>query len=70
MDYQLLGLDWYQVLSEEQLRQAGGPPPGAVRLPGGRFELTIGDASQWMPGSPARSIVEEQASRLLRSRAT
>jgi hypothetical protein len=65
MEHQLLGLVWYQVLSEGQLRRAGGPPLGAVRLPGGRFELTVGDASQWMPGSPARSIVEEQASRLL-----
>jgi hypothetical protein len=65
MEYQILGLAWYQVLSDEQLRRAGGPPPGAARLPGGRFELTVGDASQWMPGSHARNLVEEEASRLL-----
>jgi hypothetical protein len=64
MEYQLLGLAWYQV-SGGQLRRAGGPPPGAIRLPGGRFELAVGDASQWMPGTPARGIVEAQASRLL-----
>jgi hypothetical protein len=66
MEYQILGTVWYQVLSEEQLRRAGGPPPGAARLPGGRYELTVGDADQWMPDSPDRSIMEEQASRLLR----
>ena len=66
MEYQMLGPVWYQVLSDEQLRQANGPPPGAVRLASGRFELTVGDASQWMPGSSARSRMEEQAGRLLR----
>ena len=66
MEYQILSTVWYQVLSEEQLRRAGGPPPGAARLPGGRYELTVGDADQWMPDSPDRSIMEEQVSRLLR----
>lgn len=67
MEYQVLSTVWYQILSEDQLRRAGGPPQGATRLPGGRYELTVGDARQWIPGSPARSIVEEQASRLLRA---
>jgi hypothetical protein len=68
MEYQLLGLAWYQVLSEGQLYRAGGPPPGAARLPGGRFELTVGEPGQWIPGSPARGLVEEQVSRLLAGR--
>jgi hypothetical protein len=66
MEYQILSTVWYQVLSEEQLRRVGGPPPGAARLPGGRHEPTVGEPSQWMPGSPDRAIVEEQVSRLLR----
>jgi hypothetical protein len=67
-EYQMIGPAWYQVLSDEQLRQPGGPPPGAVRLPGGRFELTIGEPGQWIPGLPGRAAVEEQARRLLAPR--
>jgi hypothetical protein len=65
IEFRILDMVWYQVLTEGQLRRAGGPPPGATRLPGGRFELTIGEAIQWMPGTLARSTVEEQARRLL-----
>lgn len=65
MEYRILDSVWYQILSDEQLSRAGGPPPGAARLPGGRYELTVGDASQWIPGSDARAAVEEHVGRLL-----
>jgi len=34
---------WYQLFSPEQLQRLGGPPPGSVELPGGRFERTSGE---------------------------
>jgi hypothetical protein len=62
-----IGPVWYQVLSEEQLGQAGGPPPGAVRLPGGRFELTVGEPGDWLPGSPSRAAAEQRVQELVAS---
>jgi hypothetical protein len=43
---------WHQVLSAGHLRRLGGPPDGAVALPGGRVELTVGEPEQWLPGHP------------------
>jgi hypothetical protein len=56
---------WYQVLSDERLQLLGGPPPGSVQLPGGRFELTVGEPEQWIPGHPDRDTVQERARALL-----
>jgi hypothetical protein len=56
---------WYQLLSEERLCRLGGPPPGAVRLPGDRVELTIGEPEQWLPGRPEHAAVLALASQLL-----
>ncbi|QIS10584.1 hypothetical protein [Nocardia arthritidis] len=39
---------WYRLFSPEQLDALGGPPPGAVELPGGRVESTVGE-----PGASA-----------------
>jgi hypothetical protein len=64
-EYQTIGPVWYQILSPEQLRQAGGPPPGATELPGGRIELTIGEPEQWTPGQPGHDAVQQQARRIL-----
>jgi len=63
--YQMISPVWYQVLSQEQLRQAGGPPRGAAPLPGGRIELTIGEPEQWVPGHSGHDAVQEQARRIL-----
>jgi hypothetical protein len=41
---------WYQVLSRAQLERLRGLPPGATEVAPGRFELTIGEPEQWMPG--------------------
>jgi hypothetical protein len=57
---------WYQVLSEAQLRGLGGPPPDAVELPGGRFELTIGEPEQWVPGHPQRDAIRAHAQQIFR----
>lgn len=64
-EYRMVGPAWYQLLSPEQLRRIGGPPPGAVELPGGRTELTIGEPEQWVPGHPGCDAVQQQARRLL-----
>jgi hypothetical protein len=58
-------LAWYQILSPERLRRLGGPPPGSAELPGGRFELTVGQPEQWLPGHPDYDAVRERAARLL-----
>jgi hypothetical protein len=48
--YQMLGPVWYQLLSADQLRRPGPIQPGAIELPGGRVELTVGEPEQWLPG--------------------
>jgi hypothetical protein len=59
-----LGPMWYQMLSEAQLRRLGAPPPDAAELPGGRFELTIGEPEQWVPGHPQRDAIRAHARRI------
>ena len=56
---------WCQILSSGHIDRLGGPPPGAVTLPGGRLELTVGEPHQWMPGHPEREAVLASARRLL-----
>jgi hypothetical protein len=56
---------WYQILSPARLTQLGGAPPGSVGLPGGRAELTVGEAEQWVPGHPDRDAIRAQAADLL-----
>jgi hypothetical protein len=48
--YQMLGPVWYQLLSADQSRGPGPIQPGAIELPGGRLELTVGEPEQWLPG--------------------
>ena len=56
---------WFQVLSVAQLERLGGPPPGAVGLPGGRYELTVGEPEQWIPGHSDHDAIRAEARRLL-----
>lgn len=63
-----VGPVWYQLLPAAQLDRLGGPPVGAVRLAGGRYELTIGEPEQWVPGHPAGDAVRAHARRLLGAR--
>lgn len=65
-DYPDSGRVWYQLLSPDQLRRLGQPPAGAVELPGGRMELTIGEPEEWIPGKRGRRKAEARARRLLR----
>lgn len=60
-----LGPVWCQVLSEAQLQRLGGPPPAAVELPTGRFELTIGEPEQWVPAHPQQEAIRAHARRIL-----
>jgi hypothetical protein len=53
-DYPAIGPVWYQLLSRDQLQQLGQPPAGAVELPSGRMELTMGEPEEWMPGERSR----------------
>lgn len=62
-----VGPMWCQVLSGAQLARLGGPPPGAVELAGGRFELTIGEPEQWVPGHRDHDAVRARARYVLRS---
>ncbi|WNM40948.1 hypothetical protein RMN56_06240 [Micromonospora halotolerans] len=56
---------WYQILSAGHLERLGGPPPGAVPLPGARVELTVGEPEQWLPGHPDAAAVRRRARDLL-----
>ncbi|MEV1330934.1 hypothetical protein AB0J20_15305 [Micromonospora costi] len=56
---------WYQVLSAGHLDRLGGLPSGAVPLPGGRAELTVGEPEQWLPGHPDAHAVRDRARDLL-----
>jgi hypothetical protein len=56
---------WYQVLSAGHLERLGGPPPGAVPLRDGRYELTVGEPEQWLPGHPDRYPVRDRCRELL-----
>jgi hypothetical protein len=60
-----VGPMWYQVLSRAQLEQLGGPPPGAIGLPAGRFELTIGEPEQWVPGHRDHDAIHARARYIL-----
>jgi hypothetical protein len=52
---------WYQVLSQAQLERLRALPPGAVELASGRFELTIGEPEQWVPGHRDHGAVRARA---------
>ncbi|MEU5786758.1 hypothetical protein ABZ754_03385 [Micromonospora purpureochromogenes] len=56
---------WHQLLSPGHLERLGGLPEGAVGLPGGRAELTIGEPEQWLPGHPDGAAVREHGRRIL-----
>jgi hypothetical protein len=56
---------WYQLLSQAQLERLRGLPPGAVELASGRFELTIGEPEQWVPGHRDHDAVRARAQHIL-----
>jgi hypothetical protein len=56
---------WYQVLSPAQLERLRALPPGAVELASGRFELTIGEPEQWVPGHRDHDAVRARARYIL-----
>jgi hypothetical protein len=59
---------WFQILTAEQVRALGGPPPGSVPLPDGRAELTVGEPEEWVPGHPRHEAVRARARELLSPR--
>jgi hypothetical protein len=56
---------WYQVLSRAQLERLRGLPPGAAEVAPGRFELTIGEPEQWVPGHRDHTAVRARARHIL-----
>jgi hypothetical protein len=56
---------WYQVLSQAQLERLRALPPGAVELAAGRFELTIGEPEQWVPGHRDHDAIRARAWHIL-----
>ena len=56
---------WYQLLSQAQLERLRGLPPGAVELAPGRFELTIGEPEQWVPGHRDHDAIRARARHIL-----
>jgi hypothetical protein len=56
---------WYQILSPGHLDRLGGPPPDAVELPDGRFELTLGEPEEWLPECPDRLLLQAKGRELL-----
>jgi len=53
----------YQVLWPGNLRRLGGPPEGAVPLPGGRVEYAAGELREWDPRGSTRPAVRARAPR-------
>jgi hypothetical protein len=51
---------WCQVLSSGHVERLGGPPPGAVEVAADRYELTLGEPEQWLPGHPDRDAVRSR----------
>ena len=43
----------------------GGLPPGAAELASGRFELTIGEPEQWVPGHRDHKAIRARARHIL-----
>jgi hypothetical protein len=60
-----VGPMWYQVLSQAQLERLRALPPGAVELASGRFELTIGEPEQWVPGHRDHDAIRARARHIL-----
>jgi hypothetical protein len=58
---------WCQVLSAGHVERLGGPPTGARRLDGDRWELVVGEPEQWVPGHRDLARVREEARDLLRA---
>jgi hypothetical protein len=56
---------WYQVLSQAQLERLRALPRGAVELAPGRFELTIGEPEQWVPGHRDHDAIRARARHIL-----
>ena len=56
---------WYQLLSQAQLERLRGLPPGAAELASGRFELTIGEPEQWVPGHRDHDAIRARARHIL-----
>jgi hypothetical protein len=56
---------WCQILSPGHLDRLGGVPPGAVEVAPNRFELTVGEPGQWLPGHPDRAAVQARGRELL-----
>jgi hypothetical protein len=56
---------WCQILSPGHLDRLGGSPPGAVEVAQDRFELTVGEPEQWLPGHPDRPAVQARGRQLL-----
>jgi hypothetical protein len=56
---------WCQLLSPGHLARLGGPPPGAVEIAPERFELTVGEPEQWLPGHPDREALRRRGRELL-----
>jgi hypothetical protein len=47
------------------LERLRGLPPGMVELASGRFELTIGEPEQWVPGHRDHKAVRARARHIL-----
>lgn len=60
-----VGPMWYQVISHAQLQRLGAPPPGTAELADGRFELTVGEPEQWVPGHRDNGAIRARAGQLL-----
>jgi hypothetical protein len=56
---------WCQILAPSHLDRLGGAPPGAVEVAPDRFELTVGEPEQWLPGHPDRPAVQARGRELL-----
>ncbi|MGW4211340.1 hypothetical protein ACWEIJ_25330 [Lentzea sp. NPDC004789] len=56
---------WCQILSPGHVERLGGPPAGARELPGGRWELLVGEPEQWVPGHRDLDRVRASARELL-----
>jgi hypothetical protein len=65
IDELLFDVSPWQILGPGHIRRLGAVPHGAVALAGDRYELTVGELNDWLPGTPTRQAMRASGGALL-----
>lgn len=60
-----LDVEPYQILGPAHLARLGGLPPGGRHLADGRFEVSLGEPADWLPGTATRAAAQAAARQVL-----